>query len=196
MRHWAALPFLVLPVLAAAQGSPRIAIVPPIHVADNVSDSLARQQVGAIGGWLNNQFDSRGFRLIGSNEIGAAVRAMKIDPFAPDQFKAGQFLELGKRLRADVIVVSVLRSSRAVRVERPRFNDVEGQVSLQMWLIDVTREVVLVDGKSFEGRQGGTPDYVDFRGNEVQIAAAQNAVQRGLQDYLKQFPVQPRRRRS
>lgn len=182
--------------LSFAQSNPRVAIVPTIHVADSGSARLKQAQATIVNEWLTTSFEQRGFRLTPGSEIRTVFESEKINPFEWEQFTLAKFLKAGQRMRVDYLVVPVITHTEVRRVERPRFTDREGRVEMRLWVYDIAREMPLVNGQRIVEAQGGKPEEIDWQGDEVQALAARRAIQTGMADFLKGFPVRERRSRS
>jgi hypothetical protein len=181
---------LLLSASIFAQTAPRVAFVPVINASKKTPKTLQTRQNVAAGEWLVREMERRSMRLTPIRSIKAELQNQKIDPLQLDKLTTAKWISLGQALKVDFIVATLILDSKAEKVEKPRFLDTEGVVKMKFWLIDVVREIPLLNGKEATFRSGSKHEHlVDLKGDDRQVESAAKGMKESFSEWLKGFPV-------
>lgn len=64
----------------------------------------------------------------------------------------------------------------------------EGQSKIKLWVLDVNSQYPWMSAKTAEGKNKGRY-YTEHSGSDLAARAAGNAVENGLKDFLKPYPL-------
>ena len=125
--------------------------------------------------------------MLSKDAVKKALDDAKLDLSDEDQPRTPLLIQIGKALGVDYVLFGIVTATEHKKQKRLLYEDIEGNATVKLWVIDVKAEKAIVSAKSFLGRSGGAR-ISDGKGSQRQIQAAANAYREGLKDFLKLFP--------
>ena len=201
-RSLAALTFALASVAShAADYDPaqtRVAVVPVLNLSGETWKEARAKQSARGEEELRALFDERGFTLIDSDEVSVTAKRLSLDFADDEQPKRAGLLQLGRELKADLIVFVVINNVDQRRVEKTFVKSTEGTALIKGWLIDVASERPWVSGKVFEGdsKSAGLLEIGEKGSSRKQLAVANGIRKVFTTDFLRDYPVVKKVKRS
>lgn len=165
-----------------------IALVPVLNLSGEKWAELKERQCQRGNAFLSEQFGNRGFTVLPSAVVQSQIEGLKIDFADEEQQKRAVLYDLGRKLKADLVVMVVITDTSQRTIQQFLSSKKEGTAKLKLWLIDVKKEQPILSAKAVEGKSGGGFFAGLDKGSDRQVIAVANGLRDGLKDFFSRYP--------
>jgi len=169
-------------------GTPyRVALLPVTDITGE-KDDQKRNQANAVYREMADQFRQRGFEIMEETVVQKAIADRKLDFTDEEQQRRDNVLQIGKDVKADIVVLVVVTQAYAKLRETTLARHREGLAKTKTWLMDVNMGTPILSAYVWEGKSSGI-EGIGLKGNLSRMsAAAGNSIRDVLNETLGKFP--------
>lgn len=180
-------------VVQASDFSPKttkVALVPVLNSSGESWAEAKSAQAKRGDEELRALFEERDFQLVPDAEVASAISTLKIDLSDEEQQKRDTLYRLGDRVGADIVVFVVITAVDQRKVAKFLVTSTEGKAKMKGWVVDAKKKAAILSAKVFEGdsKSGGLLEIGEKGSSRKQLAVA-NGLRKGLDEFLKSYPV-------
>jgi histidinol phosphatase-like enzyme len=181
---------LMLALIACGQAEvPTVAIIPILNHSGDKWEALKTNQIQKATEYVRTELAKRGFSVFPEVQVKAKILDLKLDFADEENHRKAVMYDLAKALQADYVFFAVITHTSQKKQNRILYEDVEGEATAKVWLLQVKEETAIVGGKTFTARSGGNRMSFDNKGSDRQIQAAANVMRDALKSFFEAHPV-------
>ncbi len=167
----------------------KVAIVPAAIATGETWTDLVLKQAGAVTGEMQALFMERGFQVIPATAVQPVMGSMNLNLLIPAQRTTANFVNLGRRLGADLVAVTVVTSSTQGTKSKGLYRKSnDAVVTVNTWLVDTKTGQPIIAGQAFQGKQSA-PRVSGEKGSDLQVISAVKATDAGFLPFTAGYPV-------
>jgi hypothetical protein len=167
----------------------KVAILPILNTSGEKWVDLRNRQVSAATEFLNKEFRSRGFDVLTSESVAAALTGLNLDLSDEENWKRENLYKLGEAVGARLVYMVVITGTAQHKSTSFFSVTVEGSVDLKMWLLDVGQRQSILSAKTVRGSSKHDDVFGALKGSDLQVVAVSNGLRDGLKEFFAPYPA-------
>lgn len=128
-------------------------------------------------------FSDTGFKVVDSSAVDQAVKDSAVDFSDEEQWTRANLIAIGRKCGANLVYMSVVRNCRVKTINNFLLPRSAGEAQLESWLVDVDKDVSIIDGVAKKGERKAPPPGA----TGMRLDAVKRAVQSTLKDFLAPY---------
>ena len=167
----------------------KVVIMPVVNISGEKWGRLRESQTNCAYNELQSLFGERGFQQVDAKDVLKTITDQKVDLNDEEQWKRDTFYKVGEQIGADLVVYVVITDSTQRTKTSVLTVQREGNAKIKMWLLDAKNKVAIKSSKQYDAKRVSGSFGRGAKGSALQVDAVRRAIQTGLDDFLKSYPV-------